>query len=758
MAHKYYVSDAEGCGVCRDCEQGPQGEQQRAAVAAAAGRPLASVDVHCFEPSWWHQRALKAARDQVYGSPGAPRSTTDKGAAGGGTAVRFNVLPYAVSNATGVTQFPANCTSELCNLEAGSLEGETWVDVNVTTVDDYVRRNGIDKIDILKIDTEGFDPTVLAGAYNTLLRHKAEVLSFEYHHYWTRSGGTLPMCLDYLEQLGYSCYFDGPKLHRLTGCWDPGFEIKDWSNVVCAVRGSPMEGRLAELAILKTAAGRRPTGSGSGSGSRSGYFEAGRTPGSSRSVGVWVGRGVLTGARVRDLLSAALSSPLPDWRQKLDWLLARCEGYPQALQAAAAAAATAVAAEADGAGTITPSRVKQSLARIKATPEAFRISASQMVMAPEPRPDGDEDGDGEEPWGEAAGGQLAELAVRTGAAGGSNGNRNCDSSRNSFSARLAALHERGLVVTFRECEPECWATWDPNSSTLITLYGRSCPQLQLTPALLERACRQRCLRVLRAVLRHAGQGVFRPEHASMAAGGERRPPGSLPVDDGRAFAVMDFFDRLGLLPPQPRPAAAAGPCPAPAGATRAGQHPTAAEQEEQQQPEAGAVQASAEQQQWGRAMTDAVMSGNGLRFVAYLHTRCGAVPDLWELAATGGCSVEVLEWAVRVLRGAGRELPEVTEAQVLRLCCGGNPPAAAWALRRLAAPLPSLEMILAAVKAAPGQCNAFPNIGAWLRLTAWLLEGEPLGAGSDRDDEALCGDEEGKAARAVAAWACSWEQ
>ncbi|KAG2450962.1 hypothetical protein HYH02_004234 [Chlamydomonas schloesseri] len=259
-----HYKDDEGCGVCRDCEQEPSQHatsQQQQPQQQPQLQPLKSVDVHCFEPSWWHQRALRAARDRVYGSPDDARAFNDKQqAAGGATAVRFNVLPYAVSNTTGVAQFPANCTTELCNLEAGSLAGESWYDVNVTTVDAYVRERGIDGIDILKIDTEGFDPSVLAGAYHTLLRHKAEVLSFEYHHYWSRSGASLPQCLGYLDQLGYDCYFDGPKLHRLTGCWEPGFEIKDWSNVVCAVRGGRLEGSLARLAILK------PHGGGGGGG------------------------------------------------------------------------------------------------------------------------------------------------------------------------------------------------------------------------------------------------------------------------------------------------------------------------------------------------------------------------------------------------------------------------------------------------------------------------------------------------------------
>lgn len=54
-----------------------------------------------------------------------------------------------------------------------------------------------------------------------------QVLSFEYHDFWTRSGGTLRVCMDYLEELGYTCYYDAPLLYKLTGCWDPRYEIKE---------------------------------------------------------------------------------------------------------------------------------------------------------------------------------------------------------------------------------------------------------------------------------------------------------------------------------------------------------------------------------------------------------------------------------------------------------------------------------------------------------------------------------------------------
>ena len=53
-------------------------------------------------------------------------------------------------------------------------------EVCVTTVDDYVAANGIARIDLLKIDTEGFDLAVLRGARAALARRIIGAIHFEF--------------------------------------------------------------------------------------------------------------------------------------------------------------------------------------------------------------------------------------------------------------------------------------------------------------------------------------------------------------------------------------------------------------------------------------------------------------------------------------------------------------------------------------------------------------------------------------------------
>ena len=51
--------------------------------------------------------------------------------------------------------------------------------VNIGTIDDYVEKNKIEKIDILKMDTEGYEDKVLSGAINTLRENKIKIVLTE---------------------------------------------------------------------------------------------------------------------------------------------------------------------------------------------------------------------------------------------------------------------------------------------------------------------------------------------------------------------------------------------------------------------------------------------------------------------------------------------------------------------------------------------------------------------------------------------------
>lgn len=79
----------------------------------------------------------------------------------------------------------------------------TLVDVSVTTLDGEMRARGIDFVDFIKIDAEGYDLKVLEGATDLLARQALGVVQFEYNATWRAAGSTLLAAAAMLERHGY---------------------------------------------------------------------------------------------------------------------------------------------------------------------------------------------------------------------------------------------------------------------------------------------------------------------------------------------------------------------------------------------------------------------------------------------------------------------------------------------------------------------------------------------------------------------------
>ena len=85
----------------------------------------------------------------------------------------------------------------------------------------------------MSIDTEGFDALVLEGMRALLAARMCTSLSST-HHPESRALKTI---LSWLTELGYECFWTGSDgcLAPASGlCWRDEFEIRSWSNLVCA--------------------------------------------------------------------------------------------------------------------------------------------------------------------------------------------------------------------------------------------------------------------------------------------------------------------------------------------------------------------------------------------------------------------------------------------------------------------------------------------------------------------------------------------
>lgn len=114
--------------------------------------------------------------------------------------------------------------NEACSREAGSAimhvyKGDEWTnslaaphddresvseEVKITSVDLYCKSAGIEKIDFLKIDAEGFDFEVIAGASGMLDRGAVRILQFEYNYRWIGARNYLKDVFSFLIPRGYA--------------------------------------------------------------------------------------------------------------------------------------------------------------------------------------------------------------------------------------------------------------------------------------------------------------------------------------------------------------------------------------------------------------------------------------------------------------------------------------------------------------------------------------------------------------------------
>jgi hypothetical protein len=135
----------------------------------------------------------------------------------------------------------------LADGDAGGAGGSAAV-VPATTLDAWAAAAGVRRIDLLALDVEGLEPTVLNGTRALLARRAVRALLFEYgsKRDWARAA--LRDVVADLDSFGYDCfYFQRDTLLRLTRCWHELFEDKFWSNVLCVSRG--------ERALLAAATG-----------------------------------------------------------------------------------------------------------------------------------------------------------------------------------------------------------------------------------------------------------------------------------------------------------------------------------------------------------------------------------------------------------------------------------------------------------------------------------------------------------------------
>jgi hypothetical protein len=113
-----------------------------------------------------------------------------------------------------------------------------YLKVEMMTLDDLVEKKKIkQKIDLLKIDTEGADPLALQGANKLLSGGQIRMLIFENHNIGAWQHTSLLNVIESLNNKSFICNLIGKTgMVRLTDCWSPVYDFRSWSNVLCVHR------------------------------------------------------------------------------------------------------------------------------------------------------------------------------------------------------------------------------------------------------------------------------------------------------------------------------------------------------------------------------------------------------------------------------------------------------------------------------------------------------------------------------------------
>ena len=167
------------------------------------------LHVHAFEPSPGPFSALEenVRRNQV------------------GDRARLNRLAVAESSGTATLHVPVDTWASASLDESGfhDLAGDT-VAIETTTLDRYVEAAGIERVDLVKVDVEGFEHTVLRGAAGVLRHHRPAIICE------CLAGARVDTLNQILESTGYAVFGITPGGRRkldglpadLEGC-DPNF-------------------------------------------------------------------------------------------------------------------------------------------------------------------------------------------------------------------------------------------------------------------------------------------------------------------------------------------------------------------------------------------------------------------------------------------------------------------------------------------------------------------------------------------------------
>ncbi|MBN9089183.1 MAG: FkbM family methyltransferase [Reyranella sp.] len=115
----------------------------------------------------------------------------------------------AIGGYNGEAKLPYWSTMASGSLLNKEFEGTNHVTVPCLTVDEFVRRKELSRVDLIKIDIEGGEEFMIEGMYETIRTHRPQIaiaIYHTYHHLWSLPLRLMALCPDYrfyLDHYGF---------------------------------------------------------------------------------------------------------------------------------------------------------------------------------------------------------------------------------------------------------------------------------------------------------------------------------------------------------------------------------------------------------------------------------------------------------------------------------------------------------------------------------------------------------------------------
>jgi len=85
-----------------------------------------------------------------------------------------------------------------------ACDGVYPISIRAQTLDEFIDANGVDQVDVLKVDVEGYEPNVINGALRSIQQGKIKAVLCELNAIWLEANGwTMSRMMDLMAGVGF---------------------------------------------------------------------------------------------------------------------------------------------------------------------------------------------------------------------------------------------------------------------------------------------------------------------------------------------------------------------------------------------------------------------------------------------------------------------------------------------------------------------------------------------------------------------------